>query len=128
MKNAVRRQPSKNSDLPVEPNSTWLNPGINDIQQLKDWILTKLGYPLVTVELTDSQLNSCIADGIALYSKYAYTPEKYLIVNTKFYKPGCGIDLTGYGIMSIKDIAFQRDSLLGMAGNDMFFGPYAFFG
>lgn len=56
MKNAIRRkQPAtKGSDLPVEPNSTWLEPGINDIQQLKDWILTKLGYPLVTVELTDS--------------------------------------------------------------------------
>lgn len=128
MKNAIKRHDIKNDDLKVEPDSTWLNPGIKNIQQLKDWILTKLGYPLVSVELTDSQLNACIADGISLYSKYAYTPEKYLIVNTKFYKPGVGIDLHGYNIMSVKDISLQRDNLFGMMGGDMFFGPYAFFG
>lgn len=90
--------------------------------------MTRLGYPLVTVELTDSQLNTCIADAIAIYSKYAYTPEKYLIVNTKFYKPGVGIDLKDFNIMSVKDISFQRDNLFGMHGSDMFYGPYAFFG
>jgi len=106
MKDAIKRHDIKTDDLPVEPNSTWLNPGIRTQQQLKDWILTKLGYPLLTVELTESQINSCIADGISLYSKYAYTPEKYLIVNTKFYKPGVGIDLKDYNIMSVKDVSF----------------------
>ena len=128
MKDAIKRHDIKTDDLPVEPNSTWLNPGIRTEKQLKDWILTKLGYPLLTVELTESQINSCIADGISLYSKYAYTPEKYLIVNTKFYKPGIGIDLKDYNIMSVKDVSFQRDNIFGMTGNDMFFGPYAFFG
>jgi hypothetical protein len=106
MRNAIKRNDIENKDLDVNPESTWLNPGIRTIEQLKDWILTKLGYPLLTVELTDSQINSCIADGIAIYSKYAYTPEKYLIVNTKFYKSGIGINLAPYRIMSIKDISF----------------------
>ena len=128
MMNAIKKHDIKNNDLEVNPNSTWLDPGIKNIQQLKDWMLVRLGYPLLNVELTDSQLNACIADGIALYSKYAYTPEKYLIVNTKFYKPHVGIDLHGYNIMSVKDIALQRDNLFGLAGNDMFFGPYAYFG
>lgn len=128
MRNAIKRHDIKTDDLHVDPESTWLNPGIKNIEQLKDWVLTKLGYPLITVELTDSQLNTCIADAISLYSKYAYTPEKYLIVNTKFYVPGVGINLMDYNIMSIKDISFQRDNLFGMAGNDMFFSPYAFFG
>ena len=128
MKNALKRNDIKTDDLNVNPDSTWLNPGIQCIQQLKDWVLTKLGYPLITVELTDSQLNSCIADAISVYSKYAYTPEKYLIVNTKFYVPGKGINLIDYNIMSIKDISFQRDNLFGLTGSDMFFGPYAFFG
>lgn len=128
MRNAIKRHDIKTDDLKVDPDSTWLNPGIKNIEQLKDWVLTKLGYPLITVELTDSQLNTCIADAISLYSKYAYTPEKYLIVNTKFYVPGVGINLMDYNIMSIKDISFQRDNLFGMSGNDMFFSPYAFFG
>ena len=58
------------------------------------------------IELTDEQLNSCIGDAIAVYSKYAYFPEKYLCVNLKKYKHGCGIDLHEFHIMSVKDIAF----------------------
>ena len=100
MKNVIKRNDLKTDDLSVESKSTWLNPGIKTEKQLKDWILTKLGYPLLTVELTDSQINSCIADGISLYSKYAYTPEKYLIVNLKYYEPGIGIDLHEYNIIA----------------------------
>ena len=53
MKNSIKLS-EKSEDLPVESNSTWLNPGIRTKEQLKNWILTKLGYPLLTVELTDS--------------------------------------------------------------------------
>ena len=114
-------------EVHVNPNSTWANPGIKTIEQLKDWVLTKLGYPLVTIELTDEQINSCIADAIATYSKYAYVPNKYLTVNLKYYMPKVGIDLRQFNIMSVDDVAFERDTVCGM-NNDMFFGPYAFFG
>ena len=114
-------------DAHVNPKSTWANPGITDIKQLKDWIYIKLGYPLVNIELTDEQLNCCIADAIAIYSKYAYVPNKYLTVNLKYYIPRVGIDLKEFNIMSVDDIAFERDTVFGM-NNDMFFGPYAFFG
>ena len=86
-----------------------------------------MGYPLVQVELTDEQLNLCIADAISLYSKYAFTPEKYLVVNLNFYEKDVGIDLSEFNIMSVKDIALQRDNIFGMQ-NDMFFGMYAFMG
>lgn len=81
----------------------------------------------MSVELTDEQLNSCIADAISVYSKYAFTPEKYLTVNLRFYEHGKGIDLSEFNIMSVKDIALQRDNIFGMH-NDMFFGMYAFMG
>lgn len=45
----------------------------------------------------------------------------------KYYKPGVGLDLSDFHIMSVKDIATQRDNVMGQYG-DMFFGPYAFFG
>lgn len=111
----------------TNPYNTWLNPGIKTIEELKDWVLIKLGAPSVTVELTDEQLNSCIGDAIAVYSKYAYVPNKYLTVNLKFYKPGHGLDLREFHIMSVDDISFQRDNVFGMT-NDLFFGPYAYFG
>lgn len=126
MKNSIKLS-EKSEDLPVESNSTWLNPGIRTKEQLKNWILTKLGYPLLTVELTDSQIDSCIADGISVYSKFAYTPEKYLVVNTKYYEHGVGLNLHGQRIMSVKEISTQRDNPMGI-GMDMFFSPYAFFG
>lgn len=115
-------------ELPrIDPNNTYLNPTINTLDKLKTWVLTKLGYPLVTVELTDQQLDVCIGDAIAVYTKYAYYPEKYLVVNLGKYKPGVGIDLSEFNIMQVKDISFQRDNIFGMQ-HDMFFGPYAFFG
>lgn len=138
MKNAIKRNDIDNKDLDVKAESTWVNPAIKHLNELKDWILTKLGYPLITVELTDSQLNSCIADALAVYTKYAYNPPRYLIVNTRFYKHKCpececnpdfieGLDLTEYNIQQVKDISLQRDNVFGLA-NDMFFSPYAFFG
>ena len=123
----MRRKTKDIKDVATNPDSTWLNPGIKTIEQLKDWVYIKLGAPLLTVELTDEQLNSCIADALAVYTKYAYVPEKYLVVNLKFYKPGKGLDLTPFKVMQVDDVAFQRDNIFGMT-NDMFFGPYAFFG
>lgn len=81
----------------------------------------------MTVELTDEQLDVCIHDGISLYSKYAYTPERYLTVNLKYYKPGQGVDLSEFNIMSVKSMSVPRDNIMGQYG-DMFFGPYSFFG
>ena len=67
----------------------------------------------MTVELTDEQLDVCIHDGISLYSKYAYTPERYLILNLKYYEPGKGIDLHEFKVMSVKQISLPRDNIMG---------------
>lgn len=126
MKNAVKRSTKEQLEH-IDPNSTWLNPGIKSLDQLKSWILVKLGSPLLTVELTDEQLDVCIHDGISIYSKYHQDPEKYLTLNLKYYEPGKGIDLSDFKVMSVKELALPRDNVMGMYG-DMFFGPYAFFG
>ncbi len=101
----------------VRPESTYLNPGIHTLKELKDWVLIKLGYPLLTIELTDEQLDSCVADAIAVYSKYCYTEEKYLMVNLRHYKPGVGLDMKAFNVVSVKDIALQRDNMFGMYGD-----------
>lgn len=126
MHNAVREKQLDDRGY-VRPESTYLNPGIHTLKELKDWVLIKLGHPLLTVELTTEQLDSCVADAIAVYSKYCYTEEKYLMVNLRHYKPHVGLDLRDFNVVSVKDISFQRDNMFGMYG-DMFFGPYAYFG
>lgn len=125
MKNAIKRPVDQLKK--IEPESTWLNEGIKTIDQLKSWILIKLGSPLLTVELSPEQLDVCIHDGISLYSKYAYWPERYLVLNLKYYEPGKGIDLSEFKVMSVKAISLPRDNIMGQYG-DMFFGPYSFFG
>ena len=125
MKNAVKRP--KDQLERINPESSWLNSGIKTLDQLKSWILIKLGAPTQTVELSPEQLDVSIHDSISLYSKYAYTPEKYLTLNLKFYKPGVGIDLSEFKVMSVKSLSVPRDNVMGQYG-DMFFGPYSFFG
>ncbi len=124
MKNAT--QYSK-PEIKIDPNDTWLNQKIDTLDKVKDWILTKLGYPLNTVELDDNQLNSCVADAIRLFTRYEYHPESQLIVNLKNYKPGEGLDLSEFHVMSVKDIATCRDNVFGTSP-DMFFGMYAYMG
>ena len=124
MKNAIK---DNKSDIHIDPNDTWLNQKIDTVEKVKDWILTQMGYPLVTVELDDNQLNACIGNAVRIFTRYEYHPESYLTVNLKYYKPGEGLDLHDFHIMSVKDIATQRDTVFGNQP-DMFFGMYAFMG
>ena len=123
----MNKNSQKSLDLDVKPDSTWLNHGIKSIEDVKNWILTQCGYPILTVELTDSQLNSAISNAMRIFTKYFYTPDKYLVLNLKHYKPGIGIDLSEFKVMAVKDISYQRDAVLGY-GVDPFFNPYAYFG
>ena len=123
MRNAVKEKP----EIKIDANDTWLNQKIDTLDKVKDWILTSLGHPLVTVELNDNQLNSCIGNAIRIFSRYEYRPESYLQVNLKYYKPGEGLDLHEFKIMSVKDIATQHDAIFGNQP-DMFFGMYAYMG
>ena len=124
MKNAVKID---KPEIQIDPNDTWLNQKIDTLDKVKNWILTQLGYPLVTVELTDDQLNSCIGNAIRIFTRYEYHPESYLQVNLKYYKPGEGLDLHEFHIMSVKEIATCRDNVFG-AQPDMFFGMYSYLG
>ena len=127
----------KDIKLDVKAESTWLDPAVKAKEQLKDWMLTMLGAPLLTIELADPQLEVCIQNALEKYTKYAYFPEKYLTYNLKFYEPGKGADLghapdgkggfVDFKVLSVKDIAIGRDRVLGLTNSDIFFGPQAWF-
>ena len=124
MKNAIK---DNRPNIDIKPDDTWLNQKIDTVEKVKDWLLVKLGYPLQTVELDDNQLKSCIGDAIRIFTRYEYHPDSYLTVNLKYYKPGEGLDLHDFHIMSVKDISTSRDAIFG-SQPDMFFGMYAYMG
>jgi len=73
--------------------------------QFKDYIAGNLGYPLVTVELADSQYEIAINDAIETYSKYAVFDEQYLAVCLSAYVATSGVLLPNnvMGIFSCDD-------------------------
>jgi len=115
-------------DITIRAESSFIDPGVRCLKELKDWILIGLGHPLVTVELTDEQLNFCIARATEVYTKYAYLgADKYLVIDLNGYQHGIGLDLRRFNIASVKDISLPRDNAFAMGG-DLFWGPYAFLG
>ena len=113
----------------VKAESTWLSPAIKSKQELIDWVLTGLGWPLVTVELSEEQLNWCIQNALEKYTKYAYFgPDKYLLLNLKQYEKGKGLNLEEFHISSIKTISFIADRSLMLGTGDIFWGGYAWMG
>ena len=103
------KEKEKENDLGLEvkAESTFLNPDIDSKKKLKDWVLTMLGAPLVTVEL---------------YTKYAWFGDKYILLDMNDYEIGKGFDTSKFRITSVKDMSTNRDTLYGVAMSDPFFG------
>lgn len=118
----------KEDEIKINPVSTYLDPGCKSLEDVKNWILIALGHPLITIELDDTQLNWCISRGMEIYTKYAMMKaDQYLTVDLNNYEHGKGLDLHGYDIISIKDIALPRDNMFAQGG-DIFWSPYAYLG
>lgn len=142
--------------LSVDAESTYLSPKIDNKKTLIDWCLLHLGYPLITVELTEQHFDVAIADALTLYSKYASFPIKYLAVSLKPYydrfypkldettgipktddngnwvldetkpKPK-GLDLSKWNVLTVREVGAKHDRIFGMGGNeDILFGWPAF--
>lgn len=62
-------------------------------ENFKDWIYRKLGWPLVSIELTDEMLDDCINDSILELSEYAYQNRKFYAFKLEDYKRDVGIEL-----------------------------------
>lgn len=116
------------NEILIQAESTWLNPSINTKEGLINWVLVNLGWPIITVELEENQLNVCIQNALEKYTKYAsFGVDKYLVISLQNYESGKGIPLSEYNIASVKDISFARDRAFAMGG-DLFWGPYSFLG
>lgn len=71
--------------------SDFLNFSIKTRDQFKNWILRQLGFPVITPELKDVNLEDCINDAVEEFTEYAAQDQRYFGLNIKDY-----ISSTGY--------------------------------
>ena len=113
-----------NKEHPEISQSTYMNPYTKCVKDIIHWGLVKLGWPLQQVELTQEQMEICLADALEKYTKYASFETCDIPVSLRNYDSKKGLDLSEYNIADIHDISFKRDTLLHGWGCDIFFGPY----
>lgn len=106
--------------------STYLDYSIKTRSSFKDYILRKLGAPLIKVELTDNQLDDCINDSLEEFTKYVNQEDKYIALNLSNYVANSGILLPSNvaGIFSLQenyDVTAAGDiNTLGSISNIMY--------
>ncbi len=61
--------------------ATYANLSVKSREELKDYVKKSLGWPIVMVELTDSQLDFVIDDAIEQYTKYSAADEEYICLD-----------------------------------------------
>ena len=108
-----------NTDTPQSSGEiTPLNYRVVDREGLQNWIMRKLGHPLVTIELTTDQLNDSIDDAMEQFAKYCKQDEDYYIVDLKKeYVEGVGVKLPSI-VQSIADV--HEDYYAGFGINTLF--------
>lgn len=87
--------------------STYLDYALQTKDQLKTYILENLGHPLITVEITDSQLEICINDAVEYFTKYCMQDQDFVAQNLSGYVENVGITLPGNitGIFALDDMS-----------------------
>jgi hypothetical protein len=85
--------------------ATYASFQIQDYASMVEWIKRQFGYPLIQVELTDDQIQSCINDAVEVYTEYVTYDEKYLGMDLTTYVEGEGITLPDnvIGIFALDD-------------------------
>ena len=107
--NAELKDYPKQEEVKVDHKSTFLHPAIKAKRELIDWVLTMLGYPLVTVELRENHFDAAIQNALELYTKYATFPRKWVLKSSRQYVPGVGIDLRKENAVQVTDLQYGVD-------------------
>ena len=94
--------------IEVSGESTFIHKQIQSKQECFDWILSMLGYPLVTAELNESHLNTALSNALQTYTEYAYYPDQYILEWTAHYDKELGFDLSKYNVASVSEIEVGR--------------------
>jgi len=126
----------------MEPTAlTYINQKIKTRADLKKWIMRKLGFPMVTVELTEEHLDDAINDATLIWTKWAQLPMRYIAFDLATYpcadeEEGTpeGFDTSPFRAAAIYSIAtgdqFSMtggDTLWGVGNAMLANGSYPFF-
>lgn len=126
----------------AEPTAlTYINQKIKTRADLKKWIMRKLGFPMVTVELNEDQLDDAINDATLIWTKWAQLPMRYIALNLEEYPVADelndtpeGFDLSPFRVAAVYSIAtgdqfsMTGGDTLWSVGNAMLAtGSYPFF-
>jgi hypothetical protein len=72
--------------------STYAEFYVQDRSTLVNWILRKLGYPLIQVEVNEDQIAECINDALETFSMWVTPDEAYMVFDLQdSYEEGLGI-------------------------------------
>lgn len=108
---------------------------IKDRAKLKKYVKMKLGWPIVSIEITDEQLDFCIDEACEVYSKWVHYDQEYYALNLKNVSPitkenpnGNYLEGKGYRlpdrIVGINQIHEGRLSWFSNMGTDLDFFLY----
>ncbi len=77
----------------ADVEGTYASFKIKNIEKLKNWILYKLGYPTIMVEITEDQLEFCITDALEYFTKWVNYDETMIALDLTQYEEGVGFKL-----------------------------------
>jgi hypothetical protein len=92
--------------------ASFVNFSVQTREALKNYILTALGAPLITIELHDTQLEQCIDDAVELFSKWITYDKDFLGLNLENYVENIGFTLPD----NVVDICTFDDDLMPGGG------------
>jgi hypothetical protein len=107
--------------------STYASFSITNLNQLKRYILLRLGAPLLSVELTDEHLDLVINEATEIYSKYANVDQRFMIVQLSDYVEDVGVTLPAdvIGVFSIdKNMATNDFGNLFAVDNSLIYSVF----
>lgn len=98
----------------------WDGPRLKTLQNLKDYILRRLGSEAVNIELTDDNLNDAIYDTLDLYFQYAYSGvvERYIPIQIEKNKQEYPLPYNIYSVLGID--SFYQGGVANAKPDNMF--------
>lgn len=99
--------------------SSYTNFSITNRTELSSWILRQLGYPLVTVEITQDQLDDCINSAVEEFTKYVQQEQRALIIDLNSYNTSLSGILLPTNVTSVYEL--NGDTSTGQTDVSMLF-------
>jgi len=100
-------------------------PGVSTRTVVKDYIMRKLGAPVIKVELHESQLDVCYDSALELYSQYCPPDEALVAFTTQSYVNGYDVPEEYLGVREVFYNPHLSDFFLNEFFNEYFIDDWA---